>query len=248
MLKNLKQYYNKQGISARNFNCPHESYCRKGCDNFVRAREAMVGSEYEKHKLPRILFVSLDPGCLHPDPERRTIEFQRDNEIVEKKSDLGPGGKHWYETCELALRILSRFDIKIELVEIQSYFAHTNSAKCCENNEGNGQASSTMFENCKKYLRGEIEILDPDILVTQGNNAWNAVEHGLKEQEVMPSGKIYISNRNQMKNAFIDNGVIYINGKEVLWFHSYHPRDAGCYWDQKKACHMHWVETIREHL
>ena len=33
-----------------------------------------------------------------------------------------------------------------------------------------------MFKNCMEYLPREIEILDPDIIVTQGDEAKNALE------------------------------------------------------------------------
>lgn len=248
MIEELEQYYTDQEISANDFNCKHYEVCKGKCKTFSKAKEAMVGSEYEKHTLPRILFISLDPGCSSRYAEKRTTEFQRMSEIVEKESDLGGGGKHWKETCLLAHRILQRYKRDLKITDIQAYFAHTNSAKCCENNDGNGQAHHRLFENCREYLRSEIEILNPDVIITQGDQSWNAVTHGLKEQEYAPNGKIHICSRDIMKNAYFDNGILHMNNKEVLWFHFHHTGNAGYFWDQKKICHEYWTEKIIGHL
>ena len=62
ILDRLKHHYESNGISAANFHCQHRSDCSRDCDGFVEAREAFVGTEYEFGNLPRLLFVSLDPG------------------------------------------------------------------------------------------------------------------------------------------------------------------------------------------
>lgn len=248
MIEELKEYYREQGISAMEFSCEHYDDCKRGCKVFVTAAEAQVGTEYEKRTLPRVLFVSLDSGELVENPAEKTVEYSRNNERLEKLEDAGPRNRHWFQTLELAHRILNRFDKDLEFENIISYIAHTNSAKCCQNKEGKVKADKVLFNNCKRYLRGEISILDPDIIVTQGDEAWDAITHNSKEQEVTPSGKIYISYKNRMKNAYIKNGVVNINDRDVLWFHSYHPRFAGCYWHQKRACHRDWVDSIYNHM
>ena len=72
----------------------------------MQAREAFVGTEYEKGALPRLLFVSLDPGSSDVDPKRRTAESIRYRE--EHGCDVAtlPKPRHWYRTHELAWILL----------------------------------------------------------------------------------------------------------------------------------------------
>ena len=242
MIEELEQYYTENRISAKGFKCQYYKECKGECKKFSKAKEAMVGSEYEKHTIPRILFISLDPGSSSRRADKRTMKYQREGEIVEKVSDLGDRHRHWYQTCLLAYRILRRYKRDLSMLDIQAYFAHTNSTKCCQNNDGNRKAHERMFNNCKGYLKDEVAILDPDVIITQGDNAWDAVGDDLTDQEYEPGGRIFIHNRKKMKDAYINNGVLHMNDKEVLWFHSYHPIDAGCYWHQKRVCHKYWLK------
>lgn len=101
MLNALRLYYDHHHIGAERFRCVHEASCRGAGGNFTTAKESFVGPEYEKGKLPRLLFLSLDSGSAHPDPKDRTLEAVRRQELAEVV-DLLPRHKHWYLTHELA--------------------------------------------------------------------------------------------------------------------------------------------------
>jgi hypothetical protein len=63
MLEKLQEYYRQSGISGEHFDCRHQIKWLSVCTDFVSAREAFVGSGYEKNgDLPRLLLVSLDAG------------------------------------------------------------------------------------------------------------------------------------------------------------------------------------------
>lgn len=66
MLAELDAYYRRERISAVAFDCAKYRLCSAGCTpgNFVTAREAFVGTEYEKGVLPRLLFLSRRGGLL----------------------------------------------------------------------------------------------------------------------------------------------------------------------------------------
>lgn len=154
-------------------------------------------------------------------------QWEEDELVV---SDLDKG-KHWYETHELAWKILKKFQPDLTLSGVKPYFAHTNSAKCCENNPGGSQARDVLFTRCREYVPGEIEILSPDIIITQGNqakatidNCFTAISTDTK-LEGCPVKTLEISNRN------------------VIWVHTYHPRYGG-YWTQKMNCWGYWTEAI----
>ena len=64
-----------------------------------------------------------------------------------------PKGRHWYETHELAFRILEpmarvRLSGSVRFEQIHQYFAHTNSAKCKNLAMGTRAARPTLFRNC----------------------------------------------------------------------------------------------------
>jgi uracil-DNA glycosylase len=181
LLNDLDQYYRREGIHAEDFRCrcfsenrSSQSGCKEPCQNspcFTKAKSSFVGSEYETCR-PRLLFLSLDPGSGEVDEKKRTPEGVRDCEEKRHVESL-PRNQHWYITHELASAILNkcRDGVGLKACTATKYFAHVNSAKCCENNPANKQAKDILFENCRRYLKEELRILAPDIVVTQGDKA-----------------------------------------------------------------------------
>jgi len=232
MLKALSSYYLQKGISPLDFRCQHLQSCSKGNDKFVEAKGAFVGIEYEKGTLPRLLFVSLDPGSSDPTPERRTVEAVRIQEEHDCDVEKLPKNRHWYRTHELAYLLLKSFKTDLQIQNSHSYFAHVNSVKCCVNNENHRSASPILFKNCQKYLGGEIANLEPDILVTQGEKAREAMRQSFKIYEPLEDDTI------------CSHAWIFIAGKKVLWFHTYHPRNFGKFNQQRHECFENWAKLI----
>ena len=48
---------------------------------------------------------------------------------------------------------------------------HANSAKCCMNKPQRKKANAVLFRNCQQNLSGELGILRPQIVVTQGKES-----------------------------------------------------------------------------
>ena len=151
-----------------------------------KPQEAYVGSEYEKEydkqkgTLPRVLFLSSDPGggeiqILKPVLWKQQDVMKKKN-VTPKVTKVCQKTRHWYHTHHLAWIFLKKFNPNLQFKDICPYFAHTNSAKCCEDNKKSSQSAARFFENCRGYIPGEIQILDPDILITQGDFAKWAIE------------------------------------------------------------------------
>ncbi len=247
MIQELKTYYYANGISAFGFRCHFANSCRLFCHNFVEAKEAYVGSEYEKKydkkksTLPRILFFSSDPGGGDPNPQTRTIEATRHYEENDCNPESLPRNGHWYHTHHLAWIFLKKFDPNLRFKDICPYFAHTNSAKCCEDYNQRRQSAARLFENCRGYIPGEIQILDPDIMITQGAYAKWAIEYGFS-QSTTP---IEIDPACDHCNYHL----IQMNGKEVLWFAPYHPnQQSGLYNSRSVPCFDTWAEEAYRRL
>lgn len=213
------------------FCCRHWQACSEGNQRITQAKGAFVGTDYEKGVLPRLLFLSLDPGSSNKEPERRTVEGVRLEEHECKVADL-PKQRHWYRTHELALILLEKFRPDMRIENSHLYFAHVNSVKCSMNNSNHKQARRMLFEKCREYIGGEITILKPDILVTQGQFAKVAVE---KEFKILPG-----SEDNQVSSY----KWVHIGGKQTLWFHTYHPRNFGKFNQQRREFFKNWAEYV----
>lgn len=240
MIQALKTYYYANGISAFGFRCHFANSCRLFCNNFVEPKEAYVGSQYEQGTLPRVLFFSSDPGGGDPNPQTRTLEATRRYE----ENVCNPGGlnenSHSYHTHHLAWLFLSRFAPNLQFNDICPYFAHTNSAKCCEDYNQRRQSADRFFENCRGYIPGEIQILDPDILITQGDHAKWAIKYGFSQSTTL----IEIDPANDHCNYHL----IQMNGKEVLWFAPYHPNSRGYFRARSVPCFDTWAEEAYQRL
>jgi len=170
----LAVYYDSKGIAATYFRCPHRHECATDSPRFTTAQESYVGPEYEKGNGPRLLFLSLDSGSAEANPHVKTLEAVRQRE-VNCDVDALPQNKHWYRTHELAWVLLRPFHPQLTIAGTSPYFAHVNSAKCCQNNPQRGKASGVLFKNCRSFIPGELRILKPDIIVTQGDEAKDVI-------------------------------------------------------------------------
>ncbi len=241
LYQELQAYYESQGISPLDFRCRHVEDCRGLNSNFTEANQAFVGTEYEKGTLPRVLFLSLDSGENSKDPNDRTMAAVRDweeNRVV--VNDL-PKGRHWYRTHDLAWKVLKKFQPHLTLEQVKPYFAHTNSAKCCENNSGNREASGVLFEKCREFIPGEVAILAPDILITQGDWAKFAIASKFEtltlEEPLEP-----VSLNGETLNC--PAHALRINDNNVIWIHTYHPKHFGEFWPQKSKCWDYWADLV----
>ncbi|HLH03936.1 MAG TPA: uracil-DNA glycosylase family protein [Bryobacteraceae bacterium] len=222
LLASLNQFYRRNGIHSLDFRCDWKEACRAAAgERFTGPKASLVGRQYELGVLPRILFLSLDSGKASQDPEDRTPEAVRAGE--EQNPATGRHkGQHWYQTDEFALIVLSRFQPDLTIDDAGAYTARVNAAKCCANRKGNRKAPRILFGNCQQYLANELQLLDPAIIVTQANEAWEAMS--------LLSG-VCLTNGD-----YGHVGVCAANEHPILWLHTYHPSCFGRYWPQRKAC------------
>jgi len=244
MLGDLTRYYTEHGIAALSFNCPYQADCSRGARGFVPAREPFIGTDYELGTLPRLLFISLDPAndIVGNAPEERTLSAVREWEAKQSRSSNGHATfkkqAHWYRTYEFAQTILapiahSRGESALTFQKMHKYFAHTNSAKCKDVPAGTGQGPERVFRNCREFIPGEVEILRPDIIATQGKNARLSISGAY---EVLVVG----ANRNRDYRA----EVVVIGSRPVLKFETHHPnrRDNEYRLERREA--WHWYTKV----
>lgn len=238
MYKQLTDYYKSKGISALDFNCPYFRSCSQtSLNTFTTAKEAFVSSGYVQHDLPRIVFLSLDSGSAEIDPHLKTLESVRIWEEEQENVLMLPRNKHWYRTHELAHTILRNFKPDLRLDQARHYFAHVNSAKCCMNNPQRAQANQILFDNCREFIPGELEILDPDIIITQGKWARLALDRAFPE---ITSSEINPETIPEMK-------LVMINDHPVIWIETFHPRHTSFH-TVNRAHYSQYVDAIKQFL
>jgi hypothetical protein len=217
MIKELTGYYSEVRILSTNFDCKYYDQCVSGSKGLIKGKAAYIGSEYENHTLPRILFVSLDPGSDidYETLEKRTPEGVRAIEENRNWQIFNPL-LHWYATHILALRIAQVINPTLTEKDANQIFSHTNCAKCCYDKVNNDMSGSVLYRNCRNYLSRELSILDPEILIGQGLKAQEAIAFSCKD----------ISNMDEflsIVNLYWRIHVATINNHPVLYIQAIYP-------------------------
>lgn len=221
LVEQLDAYYRERGIHPLDFGCASRSDCAAGCDDFTEARASLVGLGYGKPI--GLVVVSLDPGRGWPKSSDRTLEAVRERESPERVAGL-PRGRHWRETYEIAAAVLSAFGRSLTPEQAVSRFAHVNAAKCTHNLPGSRQAPSRLFRNCRPHMVGELAVLAPDVVVTQGKAAARAID---PLAQIVEEGAGW--------------AIAELEGRPCFWLRLHHPGAwHGAYRLQKKR----WPELV----
>lgn len=217
MLKELNDYYSENGILSTHFHCKYFDQCVSGSKGLIKGKSAYISTEYEAHSLPRILFVSLDPGSdkSYETPEKRTPEGVRAIEEISPWQSYNPLW-HWHATHKLALLIAQVIRPSLTVKDANRIFAHTNCVKCCYIQDTREMSGDILYRNCKNYLRGELSILNPDILLTQGVKAKEAVAFSTNEISHLDEYRTIVDLHDRIH-------MLSINEHPVLYIQTIHP-------------------------
>ena len=243
MLERLTEFYESHEISPVAFDCPSRAACSANSPHFTEAKASFVGPRYEERALPRLLFLSPDSGSGRSDSQQRTAEAVRTQNLACDVAAL-PKNRHWYRTHEMAWELLRQFEPQLTVADTRLYFAHVNSAKCCLNKLGKKQADSTLFENCRRFIPGELRILDPDVVVTQGDRAKDAI---LKSFAVRRRVVRTVESAPRFsRDAHYETGFIELERdvKTSLWLQTYHPTNFGHFNPQRTHCWPLYSEEV----
>jgi hypothetical protein len=155
--RGLSDFYKKTGTSVDAFCCPKFDACaRAQGSDLWQGSEAHVGHRYGE-PVP-VVVVSLDRG------ERSQNLLDRTSAI----EGLGtPTNPHMRGTRELLRALLP----EVADSDIWHHFAMLNSAKCACRDGRMDSVVRELYWNCAEFTLGELEVLRPRIIVTQGKNA-----------------------------------------------------------------------------
>ena len=246
MIEELGQYYKDERIEPVNstgdleamfslFKCPKKDCCREICKKQYGSESGFkfgvrtesppisqhyINRSYKGWRIPRIVVISLSPPMPYDEEAQ-----EKDNKGLKQ---------HWRETLALVRSLLKPyFDLEpARYIEsentkiIESLFVHLRTSKCCSNANGSSEEHYKVYQNCGPYLKKEISILKPDVVVTQGNNTnGQAGEH------------VFSENPEVKKVRGITNSCAYLASlkeceQKVYWMRMYHPRGPRYYYPQ----------------
>ena len=223
----------------RSFGCPKKDSCRNACEKAYERSNGDTGflfsprtecievsqhyaeREYDNRCIPRIVVVSLSV----PKPELKS-----DCSDAESKPFSLHPDSHWRGTTTTVRSLLDPFvclapaeDYRSTEI-IEKLFVHIRTGKCFSNAGGPTREPDRLYKNCGCYLRKEVSILEPDVIVTQGGPA-----HNMSEKYVFDK-----SARNPPKRVkCIANSIARIvhlrkDDRKVYWLRSRFPGGLWC--------------------
>ena len=228
--------YDYEGMLS-SFRCPKKDSCREVCraeyrpsdedptflfsprTECIPVSQYYVEREYKGRRIPRIVVVSLSA----PKPELKPP-------CPTEASRSCPLNPNWRGTTTTVRSLLAPFidlalagdggDESTEIIE--QLFVHIRTGKCCSNANGSRQEPDQLYKNCGGYLKKEVSILKPDVVVTQGNHA-----HDMSEKYVFDG----IANRTVEDLVDSDSIARIVHLREdtrrVYWLRSRFPTAPG---------------------
>jgi len=166
--------------------------------------------------------------------------------LWEENEGCGPErlhkNQHWYWTHKLAYDILAPVakerGIALAFRHVHRHFGHTNSAKCKDAARNRGQGPALMFDNCRPFIARDVELLQPDVLVTQGRFGRLSVDGRFKivARLAHPQDSRYVCN------------IIQMGKRQVLMFSVAHQNAYGLFNAERRGAYPWYIRTAHEFL
>ena len=165
----LQSFYAANRLLVSNFCCQHAAACRKAAvRDLYRGSEAHVGCRYGEGL--RVVVVSLDTGGKGESLDKRCKTIQS---LYRPDGDTLHMNPHMRGTTQLLKAIYGP-----DNGNLYELYAMTNAAKCSRADPGSAKVPRVLYENCSEFVVPELACLDPQMIVTQGNEAWRALRAG----------------------------------------------------------------------
>lgn len=228
----------------REFGCRHKCDCRTACREAFEAngrpgsfafsppvegqapdvRPHYENWEYDGAPIPRIVVISLSV----PQPELPA----RNGAEGALQGRMNPRS-HWTETLAMVRSMIHPTFLPLrELAKpvshwedesrskLEKLFVHVRTGKCCSNADGSGWEPEAVYRNCGRYLRTEVRVLQPDVIITQGNPAhWETEKHVLEEG----AGEAEVEEVKGIDDSIARLVRLKGGSRRVYWLRSYFP-------------------------
>ena len=245
LVDRLRQYYESKRLLVSDFSCHYSETCLRaaGCE-LSRGAEAHVGSKYGDDL--RVVVVSLDTGGSAEDMDLRR----------ERIEGNPPGNPHMKGTADLLNAIYGPGRAGRERQDVFELYAMTNAAKCSrEAGNDSSKVPSALYGNCSDFAKPELACLRPQLIVTQGNDAYGALESpkGLSEAHEMLLRK-WMEQFPELVRDWLASLVseylmtMSVDEREVPLMKTVHPSARGGQWQRFVRTGLRPVVHMAKHL
>ena len=172
------------------FDCDYYDECRKSLKkplrkDIITGNWPYIGVDYGKAVIAgvrcRILVIAMDQGGFGEAEGLTFAERQSDwFEAFRSRVNAHTGG------TSLIIQRLADNNSSDNTEPVLSAFAHTNSVKCAPKKETEwmkSESTAIMRKCCRNHLERELEILKPDLIITEGNGPITMLEDILELSE-----------------------------------------------------------------
>ena len=245
LVERLRQYYESQRLLVSDFSCRHRETCLKaaGCE-LSRGAEAHVGSKYGDDL--RVVVVSLDTGGSAEDMDLR-------RERIEGNPPRNP---HMKGTAELLNAIYAHGRARSGCQDMFELYAMTNAAKCSRKAPNDSsRVPATLYGNCRDFAQPELACLRPQLIVTQGNDAYGALESPKRLSETHESLlREWLGEFPELIGDWLASlakeylMTMSVDGREVPLMKTVHPSARGGQWQRFVRTGLRPVVHMAKHL
>jgi len=231
----LSAFYHARCIAVDQFQCPHQHECDQAAASISKelhhGAEAYVGEHYGSPF--RIVVVSLSISDGTSRLEDRTSDADW---LTNPGQPLNP---HMKGTLEI-LRAILEPDISDR--QVFRHFALTKSAKCSLKGSAD-KPPPECFKNCAEFVIPELSILSPQLVISQGREAANALQasasplpSSLLEGVIHKSAATSHEMVKDVLRAIYKEHFFVLQASDfrALWLKLVHPADRGGRWRRMK--------------
>lgn len=198
----LDEFYNDIGIGVgKGFRCCKKGKCSEACMVSGQPTVRRIGpigssvggkykkSRYKSERIPGLVFLSQGPVISSEELKRAQktgkniskASMVHDDFMNEPKWQEKVNNPHWKTTKEHGLSILSQNGVEsLTSDEVSQHICNVNSVKCRTSASRTKDPDAVLFGNCQEHIIKELEFLEPDIIIAQGNRAWSVLLSGAK--------------------------------------------------------------------
>ena len=216
LCSDLRTYLRENRIAADAFSCIHRDACREAVErcggSFTEASDTEVGDRYASASF-KLVHVSIDPPAGWTEEHRRLADTGTEY-LCKPYDETLPRARtgHWYWLLRVAGPILRAAGIATSDVEAHRYIVHTRAMRCSSNLPKGTSGPEALAHNCAEYLKGELSLLRPSMVLTMGRFPERSLERAFPD-------------RPASSNAHLRS--LTLNGLEVPWIAMPHPTAFG---------------------
>jgi len=197
----LDDFYQKIGIAKDRFVCKNAEFCGEVCSNGGQRRIGPFGSSiggkyrrsrYKSEGVPGLVFLSQGP-VISDDELKCAEDTNKDISKSAKDHDdfmncpahqESVNNPHWRSTKDHGLSILAANGLpSITREVVAQHICNVNSVKCRTSASRTKDPDKGLFGYCQEHIISELEELEPDIIVAQGNRAWDVLLRGAQDNK-----------------------------------------------------------------